>query len=956
MPDTNDHADLSAATMSIWAKSHVDPLTRALDGWLPLHQHLDDSAEVAGLLWDRWAPPSVTHTLARVFGTEENARALVVWLAGTHDIGKASPAFAVQVRQLAEPMQHHGLDIDPRVEKDDRRRAARHEVVSFLAISEWLEKEHAIAPPLARSLASVSAAHHGNPAAASVVRSTSAARSFTGGPAWIAARAELLQRADAQWVTPSNVAAWSRATLTQPTLVLLSALVIVADWIASSDAFAPAPLGRQPSQSASHRAARAWGTLDFPRPWAAAASTQDASELLAARFDLPPGSLARPAQIDLVDLARTADEPGLMILEAEMGSGKTEAALLAAEIMAARFELSGIFVGLPTRATADGMFGRVLTWARLLGLETPSNLYLAHGSASLNADYSALPRESHFHSIGTQPASRDEHSATLGDEALIAHRWFASPRRGPLSNFVVGTIDQALFAGHRSRYLMLRHLALAGKVVIIDEAHAYDDFMSTYLTRVLEWLGAYGTPVIMLSATLPAVRRAEFHAAYLRGRRTRHPGTYTESPNTPPPASPTSRYPLITTADINGCLEERVPAASGRAKTIRVDRIEDDDASLLTLLEKGIADGGNVAIIRNTVRRAQGTASFLRAHCSDIPVTVAHSRYLAVDRARKDRRLLEMYSPSGARPRASIVVATQVIEQSLDIDFDLIVTDIAPVDLLLQRTGRLHRHHRPDRPEPLRDPRVVIAGVDWSQTPPRPEPGTLRVYDHAILIRTLAALEGRASLTIPDDIPPLVEAVYGADAPELPPGWAATYAEAERESQRARADQLRRAESFTLGHVSDTEHETPNLLGWLGGPDIDPELSPPGRGTVRDSSGETLEVIVLQRGATGELHTPSWLPEGGGVQIPDNEPPDRDLTRTILGCKLRLPLGMCGRNAIDRHITALERAFELPSWHSSHLLKGELVLVLDADGNGALNEFDVSYDEDEGLRYMRRAR
>jgi len=939
-----DAPPVSPIAQTIWAKTHADTIDHQLiDGWLPLHQHLDDSAEIAGHLWDEWVPPAITRTLAGAFGSESTARAVVVWLAGTHDVGKASPAFAVQVAQLAQPMQDAGLPINGRIAGTDIRRRVRHEIVSFLAIRTWLQEQHGMSRAQATGLASVAAAHHGSPASPTAVRNVEPLDDYVGVAEWQVARAELLARADAQWLPDGlDLASFSP---TQPVLGLLSALVIIADWLASSDLFPQVPLGEQPAESAATRAERAWRELRFPPPWSAPTATPDAAELMSERFDLPEGARPHATQIAVVERALTAPQPELMILEAEMGSGKTEAALLAAEILAGRFGLGGIFVGLPTRATADGMFGRVIRWAQRLRLDTPSSVALTHSTANLNTEYAALVRAS-FRSIGAQPGGGDDDTI----EPLLAHRWFAAPRRGPLSNFVVGTVDQALFAAHRSRHVMLRHLALAGKVVIIDEAHAYDTYMSTYLTRALEWLGAYGVPVIMLSATLPSSRRIEFHHAYRAGRDSSRQST--ENPDATPPALVGEiGYPVLTaTAGSTGPFVA-MPASSGVDKVVTVEAIADDDDALLRIVREAVDAGANVAIIRNVVRRAQQTADLLRSRLGDIPIVVAHSHFLAADRAEKDRRLLQTYGRNGDRPRGSVVVATQVIEQSLDIDFDLLISDIAPMDLLLQRVGRLHRHERGERPAPARAPRLVVTGVDSSGPCPSPESGSVRVYGKALLLRTLAALRERPSLTLPSDIAPFVEAVYANDASTLiPETWADTYRVAERAEIIERTEKHRKSEVFAITHVGGADT---HLLGWVRAPDVDPELSPPGRATVRDSDGDTLEVIVLQRGEGGTLYTPDWLTTGGAEQIPDNAPPSAALTRTILTCRLRLPTGMCAGNAIDRHIETLERVFELPVWHSIPALKGELVLVLDRARTGQLNEYDLRYDPEEGFRFDR---
>lgn len=948
----------SDRSRSVWAKSFKDPKqSLELTGWLPLYQHLDDAAGIASLLWDQWAPLSIKDTLSQTFGGETSARSLLVWLAATHDVGKASPAFAVQVEELARRMSDAGLHMDQRIAGSDERRGARHELVSFLAIRAWLEHEHGFDRQQAARVASIAAAHHGRPAGYADIMQVIDSTHLIGGDAWETTRREFLNDATSRYLDEETIDAWRTASITQPSLVLLSSLVIVADWISSSDLFTPAELGKEPTDATDVRVSEAWQKLDFPHPWKPNPDAVDAASFLIQRFDLPPDATPHPTQVAFIDKALQLERPELMILEAEMGSGKTEAALLAAEILAGKFGASGIFVGLPTQATADGMFSRVLTWAQHLDLDIPSNIFLARGRAELNPAYERLAREAYFRSIGQD--RRDEH------EDVIAHHWFSNPRRGPLSNFVVGTVDQALFAGLRSRYLMLRHLALASKVVIIDEVHAYDEYMREFLKRVLEWLGTYDVPVILLSATLPSSHRGDYLSAYDRGREARKAqpadagmtASERKAARRARIAAEETRYagvsgligyPAITVSSPRSTPIVTTPASSRASRDIHIEQMDDDDQTLVDTMRNALRDGGNVAVIRNTVRRAQETAALLRGEFPDVDVALAHSRFLGLDRAAKDRSLLDHYGRGGQRPQMSIVVATQVIEQSLDIDFDLMITDIAPIDLILQRSGRLHRHDR-DRPAPLRLPRIMFTGVDETAGVPEFEKGSEVIYSRALLLRTFATVRDRDRIIVPDEIGPLIETVYGDDDGFVPDAWREALAEAEREHQRTITDRQRRASSFTLDHVTADA----DLIGWINGPDVDPELSPPGRGTVRDGE-ETLEVIVLQRDTAGTLRTPSWLPEGGGLQIPENEAPNHPLTRTILGCFLRMPAGMCRGTALDRHIETLERSFDLPSWHTSHALKGELVLVLDAEGRGTLNEFDLRYSAEDGFEYSRR--
>ena len=218
------------------------------------------------------------------------------------------------------------------------------------------------------------------------------------------------------------------------------------------------------------------------------------------RFGFAPNAVQR-AVLEAVD---TAAEPGILILEAQMGVGKTEAALAAAEIMANRFGLGGVFFGLPTQATANGIFPRLLGWADTQSEETlPQAIKLAHGMAELNESYLRLQGRG----VQLEEDAQEEHQVQV-------HQWFRGNKQALLANFVIGTVDQLLLAALAQKHVMLRHLGLAGKVVIIDECHAYDTYMNCYLDRALEWLGWYKVPVILLSATLPARRRTELVEAY----------------------------------------------------------------------------------------------------------------------------------------------------------------------------------------------------------------------------------------------------------------------------------------------------------------------------------------------------------------------------------------------------------------------------------------------------------
>lgn len=966
-PSVRETPDLSSVARAVWAKSRTDAEThQTVTGWLPLCQHLEDSAAVAGRLWDEWVSDAVKRIIAAPFASDGIARRLYVWLAGVHDVGKASPAFSVQVPALADEMNLHGFHIDGALHGTEERRRARHEIVGCAALTDRLRNEHGFAPYRALQYASIVAAHHGMPPNDDQL-SFGRDRRLAGRGIWETVRAEFLDNAENLHLRPGDLEAFGDADLSEPVEMLLSALVIMADWIASDDRLFPyVGLSEHPVESTNDRLERAWTDLDLPSPWHPALPNGTTDNLFAERFDLPADAEPRPVQRDLVQLAREVEQPSLFILEAAMGVGKTEAALAAAEILAARFGLGGVFIALPTQATSDGMFGRMLTWSRRLDLETPSNVFLAHGKSRLNSEYDSLAwtarsreREANYRSIGEPTAKR--RAGPDRDESIIAHTWFSSPKRGPLSTFVVGTIDQALFGALRSRHVMLRHLALAGKVVVIDEAHAYDTYMSTYLDRMLHWLGSYGTPVIVLSATLPAARRKALVAAYDSGRAAAN-GRPAVANGADDAQYATLHgdigYPVIAVSGGEFTPRIALPDSVGRIHRVELERLPDSPEALVAALDDALREGGCAVVIHNTVARVQETARMLSARFGDDVVTVAHARFLALDRAERDRQLLREFGPPGKetdRPQRRIVVASQVVEQSLDIDFDVMMTDLAPVDLLLQRTGRLHRHQRganeADRPAPLRQPKLYITGTDWNALPPEPVRGSKYVYAPSILFRTLAVLDGRSTIELPADIPSLVQAVYSTDSVG-PAGWRPALDEAAEHLAAETAKKRAAARTFLLEQVIV---EDATLIGLTYANAADPEYEANGQASVRDGE-ETLEVLVLQRDADGVLCTPTWLSQDGGVPIPLDAPPSRALARTILSCSLRLPAQVC-RGRLDRLIRELELTFdrtdELTTWHGSRDLRGELVLILDENGDVGTPGYRLHYDPRYGLEVTR---
>lgn len=938
---------LSSAALRCWGKSsHIGDMD-----WMPLHRHMSDSASVARHLYEHFLPESVRDRIAAPLpGGHLDALNLCGWLAGVHDIGKATPAFAIQVPTLFTTMEYQGLTARAEVRTD--RRIAPHATAGMIILDQWLADRHDWEPGGAKQFSVVVGGHHGLPPDTFQYEQARAHSHLLGwskadNPDWRHTQYELLDWATRSSGVLARLPAWRRVELSQPVQVLLTGLVIMADWIASNPALFPY---RDDRTFDPDRISDGLDALDLTEPWHAVAP-ETTEDLLTLRFGLPGHYRLRPVQRAALTAAADMPAPGLMIIEAPMGEGKTEAALLAAETLAARCGAGGCFIALPTRATSDALYDRTLEWARRLPDRRTArgahSIALAHGKAYFNTEFTKL-----FH-FGLPSAIAQDESDPEGKRPgaeLIAHWWMAGRKKNMFNSFVVGTIDQLLFSALKAKHLAMRHLGLAGKVVIIDEAHAYDVYMGVYLDMALEWLGAYGVPVIILSATLPAERRRHLMAAYERGREGPRPRQGRRGRTAAPEPYPRLRgdigYPAVITGGRGGSADVRVIEPSGRATDIELRTLDDHPEALTAAMRDELAEGGCALVIRNTVRRVQETAAYLREEFGDI-VTVAHSRFTAPDRAAKDQRLRELFGPPGnghERPKKHIVVASQVAEQSLDIDFDVLFTDLAPVDLVLQRMGRVHRHERPERTRPAR---CHLTGADWDTTPPEPVAGSVRVYGRWPLLRSAAALlphlADGTTVALPADIAPLVQDAY-ADRPLGPQSWQEDIAAALKEDERKKADQRDRAEKFRL---RPPQAPGKAVVGWLyAGGHLDDEDSPAGRAMVRDIPADSLEVVLIAR--DGDRYTTlPWLRKHGGVALPTETCPEDGLARVIAATTLSLPIELSG----EAVITELEGRHDwLESWQASRCLEGQLVLDIDPAHGTELAGHHLEYDQHDGLR------
>ncbi|MBK7821948.1 MAG: CRISPR-associated helicase Cas3' [Tessaracoccus sp.] len=912
---------------SVWAK------TGGADFWQSLPQHLADTRTVAELLYEHWLSRSVKERWVAEPPGADGMRTIALFLAATHDVGKAAPAFVAQSEPLAQLARDTGLTCHTIQELRDDRRELPHSLIGQHAATRWLETK-GVDEDAAKGLASVIGAHHGRPVQ-HAPRLHSKRPNGMGRDAWEKVRFGLLDWQARETGFDELLRAGGQLSVSLPTLIEITGFVIVADWLASNTALFPLrPRGRSGEVEADMpaRTAVAWGEIAMPPPWQPPRDDSPAPDFFRSRFGWEPTVTPHAMQTAALDAARTVDI-GLMLIETETGGGKTEAALAAAESIASRRGSQGIVIALPTQATTNAMFSRVARWIDDLP-EPPAEvgawaLTLGHGKSQLNQEFAKLNEA--VKAFERRLARTEEHAPIFeGEETpalcnAVVHQWFLGAKRRLLSNFAVVTIDQVLRAALQRKHLMLDHLALGGKVVIIDEAHASDDFMNVYLDSALSWLGAYDVPVILLSATLTAERRRRFLSAY-------RPGRAAEAEKL---SFAEDDYPLLTILPRDEApITARVVAENRPGRSVQwtwhptaLDRI-------VASVRDDLAHGGCALVVRNTVKDAQATAAALEE--AGIAVLLTHAGFLAVDRAGNDEELRYLFGKDGVeRPDRIAVVSTQVVEQSLDVDFDVLYTDLAPVDLLLQRVGRLHRHAR-IRPHRHATARLfLLADLPSDDALPSATPGSLAVYGSHLLLRTAATLvEHGPTIRIPDDVARLVERALGSGHVGRE-AWQAMLSEARANHEREIEKQREKAAKWCVVPWNPDGDPRTSLGDWL---TVAPDSSEIAMGIAVRDTDPTLEVIVVPIAPAGSAVRPPWLTKNPSqVETLDTSTrPSDEVAREVAGWAVRLPTAMT-RWDLDDVVTALDRdpATRRWAWRQHPLLKGELFLPMNQPEEGS---------------------
>ena len=641
--------------------------------------HCQIVGELARRLISRFPEPMRHHLFPR--GSE--------MAAGSHDIGKVSPTFAAKIFSAC------GIDyktipalagINPELEKQwgghaGVSQATAEELGVPKFVAEILGQHHGFSPPVDDK--------RGNAA-------------LFGGAQWFDERQKLVAALKAHFQTdwPTfDSAAQAR---------VVAGLTSVADWIGSGEFFENPDDEWQPTLTA------ALNDAGFIKP--------DIRKGLsfAEVFD-PDKRTMQPREPQSLFIEQVTG-PGVYILEAQMGMGKTEAALFAAYQLLAQEKATGIYFALPTQLTSNKIYDRFNAFLKqITHAESPKQSLLLHSGAWL---------------LDTE----------LGEEGRPGGSWFNQNKRGLLAPFAVGTIDQALMAVMNVKHGFVRAFGLAGKVVILDEVHSYDLYTGTLLNELVAFLRQIDCTVIILSATLSQTRREVLL------QHTTH----------------SAAYPLITAAPVltgsSELVEVSVPVQDSQPVELHFCR--QDERALEEALERA-AQGQQVLWIENTVAEAQQRYLDIASRAAQIgcETGLLHSRFTPDDRGKHEDRWVALYGRAGWSQRAErgrILIGTQVLEQSLDIDADFLISRFAPTDMLLQRLGRLWRHADTPRHSSASKACWLLAPMpEQALANPRGAFGpSAMVYAPYVLCRSLETWQSLQSIQLPSGIRPLIDQTY----------------------------------------------------------------------------------------------------------------------------------------------------------------------------------------------------
>jgi CRISPR-associated endonuclease/helicase Cas3 len=769
----------------LWAKAQ-----KGTDNFHRLIYHLIDVGTAARTLWDVVTSQIRADLIAWSGLDALQAGHLFPFWAALHDLGKASPAFqyhpslSPDQRQVVMTMlAPSGLHIPAGADQAP----PRHEVITTWALKyePHLQTLPGLSAFIANLVGQALGGHHGHWPGPD--RLDAVLNRHRGDSMWTRVRHALVDELIDLFQPPDAPALQRRRREDNIAMTLFSGFVTLADWIASNSDFFP--YEHDPTVCLQDYLERSRGLAHqaFVRiGW----HTQPAVDTFdfVSTFGFERNVVQQTIHHELA--ARPA--PTLALIELPMGGGKTEAGQDTFVAWSQQQGTHGLYVAMPTMATSNQMHQRTSVFLKDLFGPAMETL-LIHSAALLQRD--------------------DLRQTTLGQpvEDQVGERaadltWFLPSKKSLLAPFGVGTVDQTLLGVLQTKHSFLRLFALSHKVVIFDEVHAYDCYMSALFERLLTWLRAVHCSVVILSATLPQQTRQRLMNAYA--------GQHVILPDT--------AYPRVTWTDGSGAVGGCTLPTSD-PQTLTYAWIDATNEAIATCLRRELQHGGCAAVICNTVARAQEVYLYLSQ--SDLAadpdnLLLFHGRTPLYWRQRTEARVLERFGPGNDKRRPNplrpapgqrvILVATQVIEQSLDLDFDVMISELAPIDLLIQRSGRLHRHAVNHARRPVRQRCLWIAVAPEAQGLPALDRRTRRVYAVSVLYRTWLTLTRRsaATIAIPADLQTLIDTVYGNQ--ELP-----DLTDQQRERLQRAKHQLQRNENDERNQAKQCMVDPPESLRYL---------------------------------------------------------------------------------------------------------------------------------------------
>ncbi|MCY3774537.1 MAG: CRISPR-associated helicase Cas3', partial [Candidatus Aminicenantes bacterium] len=711
--------------------------------WHPLVYHSLDVAAVGETLLTKHR--GLGESIGRLLGWPHQQMAqLICFLLSLHDIGK----FAKKFQAKAPDLYPDCFGDDP-ASFPQRYDHGAGGMRLFDAGPDAFSLPGGVGHRVWRPLMSAVTGHHGEPPHARLGENLITLRSDFG-RAGIEAAHRFILHAFTLFPLPSDLPAprrrkWRRASHA------VAGLAVLADWIGSNQKWFRYC---EPVQ-------------DLDTYWDVAQARAEHAVAEAGVLPAPVGARLRYPDLIGGDVspspmqkwAETTDlpvGPALFMIEDETGSGKTEAALMLAHRLMRSGRADGLYVALPTMATANAMFDRfAAAHRRLFAANARPSIALAHGASGLHEGFQDAIVQGGLSAVpdSNEKESHDDSGSTA---SAACAAWIADDRRRTfLADVGAGTIDQALLSVLPNRHQSLRLLGLMRRVLILDEVHAYDAYMRREMEVLLEFQAGLGGSAILLSATLPLSTRERLANAFSKGLGRELGG-----------GGASQAYPLATVCAADAHSAAAVPGQTGRARSLPVRFLRSTDDALREI-EYAAGAGNAVLYIRNTVDDAFDAYAALKARGLD--PDLFHARFALVDRLEIERNIVRTFGKhsTGVERAGKVLVATQVVEQSLDLDFDVLITDLAPIDLLIQRAGRLWRHQRKER---AGRPELVVVGPkpaadadeEWFK---RAFPRASYVYqDHARLWLTSRTLEDAGFIESPGRMRALIEAVYGDDA------------------------------------------------------------------------------------------------------------------------------------------------------------------------------------------------